>query len=510
MKTRAVSNTGIVALDRFIQATRDSGYKGTSSAIAELVDNSIQASATRVHVFIEASDDGATVISVLDNGHGMAPQTLRQALRFGGSTRFNDRRGLGRYGMGLPNSSLSQARRVDVYTWRDGGHVITSHLDVDEIASGAVDAIAEPRPAKLPERYTRRVEGAGTLVVWSRCDRLEYRRPSSLIRSVRRAIERTFRHYIWAGIEISINDARVSSFDPLYLNAAARIHGAQPFCEPIHYNVEVIAPNGKPRVGTITVVFSELPVDVWHELSNDEKREMGITKGAGVSIVRAGREIDHGWFFMRDKRKENYDDWWRCEVRFDPILDDLFGITHTKQQIHPSERLYDVIRDDLSAIGKALNARVRAAHLRIKARVQVARSEKTAAERDHLLPALRRRSDKSPGAAEVIKALPRERAKNTTYKIVERESDDASFFYPVQHGKQLVLVLNPAHPFYERLYRPLAEQDHDLARAVRSKLELVLLAAARAEALVSSGRNKKDLVQQRRAWGKAVATFLAG
>jgi hypothetical protein len=33
----------IVALDTFIQATRDSGYKGTGSAVAELVDNSLQA-----------------------------------------------------------------------------------------------------------------------------------------------------------------------------------------------------------------------------------------------------------------------------------------------------------------------------------------------------------------------------------------------------------------------------------------------------------------------------------
>ena len=31
----------IIALDKFIQATRDSGYKGTASAISELVDNAI-------------------------------------------------------------------------------------------------------------------------------------------------------------------------------------------------------------------------------------------------------------------------------------------------------------------------------------------------------------------------------------------------------------------------------------------------------------------------------------
>src|SRR5258708_4852032 len=89
----------IIALDKFIQATRDSGYKGTASAISELVDNSIQADATRIAISVaaKASDDEekSIEVSVLDNGCGMDAATLRQGLRFGGSTRFGDRRGLG-------------------------------------------------------------------------------------------------------------------------------------------------------------------------------------------------------------------------------------------------------------------------------------------------------------------------------------------------------------------------------------------------------------------------------
>src|ERR1700728_4399165 len=115
----------IIALDKFIQATRDSGYKGTASAISELVDNSIQAGASRVAISVAAmastEEDKTFEVSVLDNGCGMDLFTLRQALRFGGSSRFGDRSGLGRYGMGLPNASLSQARRVTVYTWQSSG-----------------------------------------------------------------------------------------------------------------------------------------------------------------------------------------------------------------------------------------------------------------------------------------------------------------------------------------------------------------------------------------------------
>src|SRR5579862_5644043 len=135
----------IIALDRFIQATRDSGYKGTASAVSELIDNSLQASADEIQVLLaEVEGEFPVDVKVIDNGCGMDPFTLRQALRFGGSSRFGDRSGLGRYGMGLPNASLSQARRVAVYTWQSSSasprrangpasRVYMSYLDVDEI-----------------------------------------------------------------------------------------------------------------------------------------------------------------------------------------------------------------------------------------------------------------------------------------------------------------------------------------------------------------------------------------
>src|SRR5713101_1846319 len=150
MTTKTAERSGaadcsIIALDKFIQATRDSGYKGTSSAISELVDNSIQAGATHIAISVTAStseEEGKAVeISVLDNGSGMDPFTLRQALRFGGSSRFGDRSGLGRYGMGLPNASLSQARRVTVYSWQAPGEGCAVYLDVDEVANGTINVV---------------------------------------------------------------------------------------------------------------------------------------------------------------------------------------------------------------------------------------------------------------------------------------------------------------------------------------------------------------------------------
>ena len=87
---------------------------------------------------------------------------LRMALRFGGSTRFDDRQGLGRYGMGLPNSSLSQAKRVTVHSWASQqGDVLQSYLDIDEIASGGITEVPEPRWVARPHFCKRPLIGNG-------------------------------------------------------------------------------------------------------------------------------------------------------------------------------------------------------------------------------------------------------------------------------------------------------------------------------------------------------------
>ncbi len=171
-----LSDTPIVNEQRFILATRDTGYRSTSAAVAELVDNAIQAGATIIRVFVAQTGVGSerqVSVAVLDNGDGMDSQTLSIAMQFAGSSRFNDRNGLGRFGMGLPNSSVSQARRVDVYTWRKKHRVLHTYLDVDAISDGAMRTIPKPKSATLPSWADKHVrKQTGTLVQWTRCDRL--------------------------------------------------------------------------------------------------------------------------------------------------------------------------------------------------------------------------------------------------------------------------------------------------------------------------------------------------
>ena len=519
MKTSTGHDFSIVAVDKFIRATRDSGYKGTPSAVSELVDNALQAGATEISVTLTADQDESEhplVLSVLDNGSGMDALTLRTALRFGGSTRFDDRRGLGRYGMGLPNSSFSQAKRVTVHSWGPGYRdVLRTYLDIDEIASGLIVEVPEPERVACPPFANG--HATGTAVTWTRCDRLDNRRISTLTRKLLFSLGRRFRYFLWDGVSIKVNGDAVEPIDPLFLHSSAHFNGASAFGETLVLEISANAED-RHRTGTVKICFSELPVTEWSRLSNSEKRKRGIAKGAGVSVVRGGREVDYGWFFFGGKRRENYDDWWRCEIRFDPVLDEAFGITHTKQQIRPSPHLVESLAPDMESIARVLNNRARKAHQAIKVAERFSVSEEQAGQKDCMLPPLPRRprlrDEKVLAAlgrkvgtpsAETGTAVP-----STEYRIVPIPLSETAFFNYARTNGRLLLVLNPEHPFYKIFYSKLLDSDSPHDEAIRSQIDLLLLAAARSEALLEDQEAVEVAEYIRNGWSDTLATFLNG
>lgn len=496
------SRPHLVDAANFVLATRDSGYRNTAYAIAEFVDNSLQADAASIAIDVLPAEDShyRFDLIVLDDGRGMDPATLASALTFGGSSRFDDRSSLGRYGMGLPNGALSCARRVEVYSWRRG-RVLTTSLDVDEIVRRRrgrlppVEAIR--RPVFIPKTPH------GTAVLLRRCDRLEYRRASTIATKLHEDLGRIYRRFIAAGTDLRVNGEPVAAIDPLLLYGKDNAHAARQFGETLTYRFE-----GDRGRGHVQVVFAELPVERWHNLGIDDKRRLGVTGGPSVSIMRADREIDRGWYFMGSKRRENYDDWWRCEVSFEPVLDGLFGITHAKQGISPRAELLAVLEPDLEPIARALNSRVRQRFELAKATRPLSEAERQAARADVALPTLPRRNESLP---EHIRQVlpPDDRLPEGTpvpYQIVVGDLPTTSAFEVVRRRGQLVLVFNARHPLYRDLYGPLAMSDSEGDQDVAKRVALAVLAAARAEA--GATRTQRNEVRRfRQAWADVLATF---
>lgn len=499
----------IVSVRAFVEATRDSGYKSTSAAIAELIDNSIEAGATLIEISVAETFTGGDreiSISVLDNGSGMPKQILELALQFGGSTRFGSRRGPGRYGMGLPNGSLSQARRVEVVSWESPEEGWMSYLDVDEIVAGRITSI--PSPKKIsPEAFGLEYQ-SGTLVTLRRCDRLDFKRPNKVVSRLKLDLGRLFRRYLTTRGQVSVNGQQLLPIDPLFLMQRGSEEPAKPFGPPLEYIVRLSdVDSGADRTAIVRVVFTELPLQAWHALSNEEKNLRGIAKGAGVAVLRAGREIDYGWYFMGNKRRENYDDWWRCEISFPPTLDELFGVTHTKQRIRPSGHLVSLLTPDIERIARDLNNRVRKLYAGIRDKQPRDKMLNKLSRKDALLEPPRTRqfrdSIRYPGQSRT----PRNCPGGMSFEIEETRMDSRMFYEPVRNGFHLTLSLNENHPFYRRLF---GTNDHSKgASDIRRSLETILLAAARSEIALTNRREREVLKKFRQSWSDSLVAFLS-
>lgn len=493
----------IVAVQTFIEAIRDSGYKGTSSAVAELVDNALEAQATVVDIeldAVEVSGRQEYTVRVIDTGCGMSPAVMQVALQFGGSTRFNSRRGAGRYGMGLPCSGLSQARRIDLYSWQSPTEIWWTYLDVDEVVEHGLDSVPPPKLIEDGRLAIRIDSKSGTIVVLSRCDRLEYRRVSKLVSKLHHDLGRIFRSALLRGVVVRVNRQPVQPLDPLFLRGSG-LMGARPYGPPLELAVRV---PGTDQTSNIRVLFSELPVREWYSLPNESKNRYGISKGAGVSILRAGREIDFGWHFTGPKRRENYDDWWRCEIEFEPILDELFGVTHTKQKINPTYALAEILTPHIETAAHELNARVRRAFLKVRGE-NGARAARLRAEQANGFLEPPKTTGRAPAPSDTMLVKPAGRIAGLRYDLRVRKLQSPSFFVPCLAGRQLRIDINALHPFYEQVYHVASP---DILRRVKG-IELLLLAFGRAECALPARKDRVSASRLRQEWSRVLAAFLS-
>jgi len=97
------------------ESIRDMGYS-VENAIADLIDNSLAAKSTQIHIDI-VFDKANSYIRIEDNGTGMDRERLNDALTFGKKIKsIRDSDDLGRFGLGLKTASLSQGKRLSVKT----------------------------------------------------------------------------------------------------------------------------------------------------------------------------------------------------------------------------------------------------------------------------------------------------------------------------------------------------------------------------------------------------------
>ena len=380
----------IVDIKNMGDALRNTGYKNIESAVSEIIDNSVEANAKNIFVILREGIAASgrkvvTEIGFLDNGDGMSTNVLGSCLGIGASTR-QARKGMGRFGVGLPQASLYACPEIEVYSWQNGienAHKV--YLDIDKIKDGEQTEIEDPELTIIPEPYASYVHyqtlfeqydfsKSGTLVIWKKCDRVNPKTRGPLTERLEFSLGQKFRYFIHDGVsKIKIvcdenPDAAVdvAPNDPLFLmddncvlckedepkkiyKPGQEIGIEAPFelytakgtgTGEVHIPIKYIDRSGNMAESSVLVRFSIVKDKFYDETafpkgSNPGNYALGkhAAKMEGISVIRARREIDFRRFDFYNVINEPQHRWWGCEIIFDPELDEVFGVANNKQYV---------------------------------------------------------------------------------------------------------------------------------------------------------------------------------
>lgn len=137
------------------------------AALAELVDNSLDAAAT--HVLIRFVRQGGRLVRLLvvDDGVGMGDDCIDVAMTVGGARRYEERE-IGRFGLGLKAASFSQARSVTVVSCTAGDAAVGRRWQLEQARNDFCCEIVEPHFAatQLQQDWGFPHSAVGTVVRW--------------------------------------------------------------------------------------------------------------------------------------------------------------------------------------------------------------------------------------------------------------------------------------------------------------------------------------------------------
>ena len=328
-----------------IESMRAVGYT-TESAIADIIDNSLSASASQIQVEYDATRE--PFVAILDNGSGMDAEELTNAMRHG-SSNPNDVRDvsdLGRFGLGLKTASLSQCRKLTVVS-KKNGRIYARCWDLDFIQDHNKWLVVIPTQAELeilPQYGTLSKQETGTLVVWEALDKLMSGSASpSKEMKIRMSDLQEHLSFIFHrftqkedginAVDIIINGVKLHAVDPFLVGNT--------FTQPLEgqqINVNDIRINVQPYV---------LPH--MSHLNPDEIRlaggRDGLKHNQGFYIYRNRRLVIWGTWFRLVPKEEFYK-LTRVKVDIPNTFDHLWSLDIKKSAAYPP----DVIRNRLKEL----------------------------------------------------------------------------------------------------------------------------------------------------------------
>ena len=318
---------------------RSIGYS-FSTAVADIIDNSISAEATEINIYSEAMGKNP-YFCIIDNGRGMSSKELDNAM-LPGSDRENvedSELELGRFGLGLKSASLSQCREFTVASKKHGKiRAMSFDLDVIEETNQLVlKVLSDNEINDLPKIEFLKNYDSGTIVVWTKFDKIENLAKNfedsfrSVIADSKKHVELVF-HRFYNEIEIKYNNKRIERRDPFLLDSIGRQQTGRKSDIPVDGAVITVIPYTLPFANTLT---------------SEEKALLGNPK----SIFD-----EQGFYLYRNKRLISWGSWMRMGIRSElnklariqvdipSSLDSVWQLDVKKSSAKIPDKIKDLIR----------------------------------------------------------------------------------------------------------------------------------------------------------------------
>lgn len=362
---------GFVEQDTALESMRASDFD-CYSAYGEVVDNSIQANADDIRIeFQENSSSKSRAKKIgrvlfADNGTGMDSYELHRCLKLGHSSRYNDRSGIGRFGVGMTLGAIHECQRIEVFSKQKGSDWYYTYLDLEEVREKKLKFIPRPIPKRPKDEIVNYINQSGTLVVWSKYDK-QVDPYETVINETKIWLGRTFRKFLWGEakgygeIDIRVDGEIIKAIDPLYYNKhktgfeeeeKALLHKPTTLDWLIPEEVR-----SKKQKSTILLRTSLLP-DSYRRNRGQGGDEFSVSRyidrNEGISILRNDREVFYGLIPYATKLHGSSEAdrmvsrFIGCEICFSAELDQEFSVKNIKRGAVPIRELKKEIEELLA------------------------------------------------------------------------------------------------------------------------------------------------------------------
>lgn len=470
---------------RTFEALRSIGYN-LNSAVADVVDNAVtkQVSANVVDITFHVDDHRIAHCSIQDNGCGMSPEVLEEAMRLGTDTTYEDN-DLGKFGMGMKTASLSHCNVLTVISKTNGDVTCGYRWDMNHIKRSGDWSLLELSDGMIQSELKERkvnLGASGTIVIWDELFEVEenYKNYQSVTNAenyilrlkeqlslhlgmvFHRFIEGKVEHY--PQLDIRLNGDSIRPWDPFCRSEAATksVNLSQS---------ETVLRFPERTNAAITMEGFVLPHKEQFSSTEEWERSKGLLSsndGQGYYIYRSDRIIRFGgWQGTRSKDEHNK--LARVAIDIHPELDDLFRITVNKNKVHFPEQLRNHLKNFVNPkVIKKANELYRSAGKVAKVKNNVRKNEKqldrVTKEVMHQegVEAKAGKSGSSP--VEVTNPngnwVPNTRSefwnagdKHNQFEVVSEPLDPGMLWKVVADTGKLKVIVNSEHPFYDKIYR---------------------------------------------------------